>query len=308
MIIRKTHYAPDDSLEGILISKPHPNPFLLRPPARAGIWSADAQHNGTWEVRNVGDLNEAAGFLHTGRRNRFCAAGERDPRAAFASADGRSVGVWRNGAPAGGKAFPYPPEEVTSDFEVIEQTENESVVSSVAVHNAKLHRTGRAAFQPRLYSAPGDGLCRAAGRVARRHGARPDHLSRRREARFARSAKTASSVSPARSMRTEAEQLQRDLPQLALSAELQGIDTSFPRSSSTKTVCRCATRSSGSSPSAPDLMGMETPPAAVEAGPRPGGLAQAACRTRQAKRNGANVSSGRAAPMPRPFCFSRSMS
>ena len=37
------------------------------------------------------------------------------------------------------KAFPYPPEEVTSDFELIDQTENESVISAVAVHNAKLN-------------------------------------------------------------------------------------------------------------------------------------------------------------------------
>ena len=33
------------------------------------------------------------------------------------------------------KSFPYPPEEVTSDFEVIEKAENDSIVSSVAVHN-----------------------------------------------------------------------------------------------------------------------------------------------------------------------------
>jgi len=37
------------------------------------------------------------------------------------------------------KAFPYPPEEVTSDFELIEKGEKESVVSSVAVHNARLN-------------------------------------------------------------------------------------------------------------------------------------------------------------------------
>ena len=36
------------------------------------------------------------------------------------------------------KAFPYPPEEVTSDFDLIEQTETESVVSLIAVHNPKL--------------------------------------------------------------------------------------------------------------------------------------------------------------------------
>ncbi len=38
----ENRHAPDDSLEGMLISNPHPNPFLFRPPAAAGIWSADA--------------------------------------------------------------------------------------------------------------------------------------------------------------------------------------------------------------------------------------------------------------------------
>src|SRR3712207_492169 len=36
------------------------------------------------------------------------------------------------------KALPYPTEEVTTDFEIIEQTEEGSVVSAVAVHNEKL--------------------------------------------------------------------------------------------------------------------------------------------------------------------------
>src|SRR3712207_8387387 len=36
------------------------------------------------------------------------------------------------------KALPYPPEDVTTDFEIIEQTEEGSAVSAVAVHNEKL--------------------------------------------------------------------------------------------------------------------------------------------------------------------------
>ncbi|MEP6937745.1 MAG: pilus assembly protein PilM, partial [Chthoniobacterales bacterium] len=36
------------------------------------------------------------------------------------------------------KGLPYPPEEVTTDFEVISRTEEESLVSAVAVHNDKL--------------------------------------------------------------------------------------------------------------------------------------------------------------------------
>src|SRR4051794_26200892 len=36
------------------------------------------------------------------------------------------------------KALPYSTDEVTTDFEIIEQNEEESVVSAIAVHNAKL--------------------------------------------------------------------------------------------------------------------------------------------------------------------------
>jgi len=36
------------------------------------------------------------------------------------------------------KALPFPSDEVTTDFEVIEQTENASVVSAVAVRNEQL--------------------------------------------------------------------------------------------------------------------------------------------------------------------------
>jgi len=36
------------------------------------------------------------------------------------------------------KSLPFPPDEVTSDFELIEQSENESVVSTIAISNDRL--------------------------------------------------------------------------------------------------------------------------------------------------------------------------
>jgi hypothetical protein len=36
------------------------------------------------------------------------------------------------------KSFPYSPDEVTTDYEIIEQTESDSVISAVAVHNQRL--------------------------------------------------------------------------------------------------------------------------------------------------------------------------
>jgi hypothetical protein len=125
------------------------------------------------------------------------------------------------------KAFPYPPEEVTSDFELIEQTENETVVSSVAVHNAKLTELASPLLN-RGY-IPQQVTVYAAQRAAS-HAATGRALIIYREGEKLVSAITENGkLSLTRTLdATEPEELQRDLPQLALSAELQGIDTAFP--------------------------------------------------------------------------------
>ena len=94
--------------------------------------------NGTWDVRNVGDLNEVAGLLEAGADivfglpvNAILAQRLRLPTV-DPSEFGGMVRLQVE------KAFPYPPEEVTSDFDLIEQTETESVVSLIAVQNPKL--------------------------------------------------------------------------------------------------------------------------------------------------------------------------
>ena len=90
-------------------------------------------------MRSVADLNEAASLLTTSDSivlglpvNAVIAQRLRLPTVD----PGEFEGMVRLQVE---KAFPYPPEEVTSDFEVIEKGENESVISSVAIHNTRLN-------------------------------------------------------------------------------------------------------------------------------------------------------------------------
>ena len=94
--------------------------------------------NGKWEVRNVADLSEAAGLLSAGDDVvlGLPVTGSLAQRLRLPTVDPTEVGEMVRLQME--KAFPYPPEEVTSDFEVIEQGENESVLSAVAVHNPRL--------------------------------------------------------------------------------------------------------------------------------------------------------------------------
>lgn len=183
--------------------------------------------NGAWDVRNVADLNEAALLLKHGDEIVFGL-----PVNAILAQRLRLPTV--DPADFGGmvrlqveKAFPYPPEEVTSDFELIEQTENETVVSSVAVHNAKLTELASPLLN-RGY-IPHQVTVYAAQRAAS-HAATGRALIIYREGEKLVSAITENGkLSLTRTLdATEPEELQRDLPQLALSAELQGIDTAFP--------------------------------------------------------------------------------
>jgi hypothetical protein len=62
----------------------------------------------------------------------------------------------------------------------------------------------------------------------------------------------------------EVEGLQNDLPQLALSAELQGIDTSFPTVLLDENCLPLRDTIERAFAQRPSLMGMETPPVAVK--------------------------------------------
>ncbi|HEY3601526.1 MAG TPA: hypothetical protein VGK72_06190 [Chthoniobacterales bacterium] len=214
-------------------------------------------------MRNVADLKEAAGLLRTGDDivlalpvNAVIAQRLRLPTTDL----GDFEGMVRLQVE---KAFPYPPEEVTSDYELIEKGEKESVVSSVAVHNARLNEiagpllhSGHIPRQVTVYAAQRAASHAAEGRalIIYREGEKlVSAISENGKLSFTRTLDAAD----------EAE-LQRDLPQLALSAELQGIDTSFPKILLDENCLPLRDAIERILAQRPDLMGTEAPPARVK--------------------------------------------
>ncbi len=158
------------------------------------------------------------------------------------------------------KALPYSTEEVTTDFEVIEQNEESSVVAAIAVHNEKLSELvapllarGIIPSQVTVYAAQRAATHAAAGRAFLIYPEAESlvcAISEEGKIGFTRSLENA-----------DAAQLQRDLPQLALSAELQGIDTSFSLVLLDESLLELREVVQGMFVSWPDLIAVETPPA-----------------------------------------------
>jgi hypothetical protein len=229
--------------------------------------------NGAWEVLSVADLTEAAALLSTGDNivlglpvNAVIAQRLRLPTVDPSEFEGM-VRLQVE------KAFPYPPEEVTSDFEVIEKTENESVISSVAIHNARLNELagpllsrGCIPGQVTVYAAQRAASYAAGGRalIIYREGEKlVSAISENGKLSFTRILDA-----------VEAEGLQRDLPQLALTAELQGIDTSFPKVLLDENCLPLRDTVERVFEQRPDLMRTETPPAKVKLDLAPEGWRQ----------------------------------
>ncbi len=138
------------------------------------------------------------------------------------------------------KALPFSPDEVTTDFEVIEQNESGSVVSAVAVRNeqlaeiaAPLLKRGYIPRQVTVYAA----------QRASTYAPQGNALLIYPEGETLVYAVTENGkLSLARTLENaNGEQLQLELPQFRLSAELQGISASFP-----------------------EIVGIELPPAPVK--------------------------------------------
>ncbi len=218
---------------------------------------------GTWDVRSAADLNEASGLLNEGDDIVFALPVNviLAQRLRLPTTDPTEFGGMVRLQVE--KAFPYPPEEVTSDFELIEQGENESVVSSIAVHNAKLAELAgpllKRGFIPRQVTV-------YAAQRAASNAASGNALIIYREGDKLVSAITENGkLSLARTLdATGPEQLQRDLPQLALSAELQGIDTSFPTILLDENSLPLRDTIERIFAQRPRLVGVEMPPAAVK--------------------------------------------
>ena len=97
-----------------------------------------AEHNSAWEVRGVPTIEEAAGLL--GAEDDIVLALPVElvlaQRFRLPTTDPTEFGDMVRIQIE--KAMPYPAEEMTTDSEIISQSEEESVISAVAVHNEKL--------------------------------------------------------------------------------------------------------------------------------------------------------------------------
>ncbi len=161
------------------------------------------------------------------------------------------------------KALPFSPDEVTTDFELIEQNETESVISAVAVRNAQLAEIAapllEGGYIPRQVTV-------YAAQRASTYAPEGNALFIYPEGETLVSAVTENGkVSLARTLDGAApEQLRMELPQLALSAELQGISGSFPNVLLDESCYELRDTVQGILASSTELVSVETPPAAVK--------------------------------------------
>ena len=158
------------------------------------------------------------------------------------------------------KAMPYSPEEMTTDSELISQTEEGSVISAVAVHNEKLNELAAPLISRGLIPTQ---VTIYAGHRAATHSPEGTSLFIYPEnesivCAIAEEGK----VSFTHSLDgADALQLQRDLPQLTLSAELQGINTSRPRVLLAESLYEFRDTVEGIFATRAELIAVEVPPA-----------------------------------------------
>src|ERR1041384_5073095 len=160
------------------------------------------------------------------------------------------------------KVLPFSAEEVTTDFEVIEQDENESVFSAVAIRNEQLAEIAAPlldrGFIPRQVTV-------YAAQRASTHAPKGNALLIYPEGEMLVYAMTENGkLSLARTIERDGDQLQMELPQLRLSAELQGIDASFTNVLLDESCYELRETVEGILTSPTEIVGIELPPAPVK--------------------------------------------
>lgn len=161
------------------------------------------------------------------------------------------------------KALPFSPEEVTTDFEVIEQGEAGSVVSAVAVRNEQLAELaaplldrGYIPHQVTVYASQRGTTHAPEGSALLIYPEGEDLVSAVTENGKVSLTRTFEGVDP--------QNLQAELPQLTLSAELQGINTAFPNILLDETCFHLSDTVRGILSGSPALVGAEKPPASIK--------------------------------------------
>src|SRR5215471_13178230 len=160
------------------------------------------------------------------------------------------------------KLLPFAADEVTTDFELIEQNESESVVSAVAISNEQLAEVA-APLLERGY-IPRQVTVYAAQRAST-YAPKGNALLIYPEGEMLVYAMTENGkLSLARAIERNGDQLQLELPQLRLSAELQGIDASSPSVLLDETCYELRETVEGILTRSTEIVGIELPPASVK--------------------------------------------
>jgi hypothetical protein len=219
-----------------------------------------AEHSGAWEVRAVANIDEAAEVLQPEDDivlalplELVLAQRMRLPTTDAAEFD-EMVRIQIE------KGMPYSPEEMTTDSELISQSEEGSVISAMAVNNEKLNELAAPLIARGLIPSQ---VTIYAGQRAATHSPEGTSLFIYREnesivCAIAEEGK----VSFTHSLDgADALQLQRDLPQLTLSAELQGINTSAPRVLLAESLYEFRDTVEGIFATNAELIAVEVPPA-----------------------------------------------
>ena len=236
--------------------------FII-PTAHGWKFLRSGERNGSWDVRKLQSLDEAVPLLRA--TDDFVLA---LPVAAVLAHRLRLPTVDPAEFPEMiriqiEKALPFPSDEVTTDFEVIEQTENASVVSAVAVRNEQLAEIA-APLLARGY-IPRQVTVYAAQR-ATTYAPQGSALLIYPEGETLVSAVTENGkVSLTRTLEgVDGQRLQMELPELALSAELHGINASFPNVLLDETCYQLRDTVQGILASPTEIVGVELPPAPVK--------------------------------------------
>ena len=158
------------------------------------------------------------------------------------------------------KAMPYPTEEMTTDSEIISQSEEGSVISAVAVHNEKLSELAAPLMSRGLI--PSQVTVYAAHRAATHHPQGTALFIFPENESIVCAITEEGKLSFTSTLdATDPLQLQRELPQLALSAELQGINTTSPRIFLAENLYELRDTVEGIFASSAELIAVEVPPA-----------------------------------------------
>lgn len=240
-----------------------PKSVFLIPGAHGWNLLRSVDRNGSWDVRMVSDLKEAVTLLQP----------EDDlvlglPVAAVLAQRFQLPTVDPAEFPEMvriqiEKALPFSADEVTTDYEVIEQNETGSVVSAIAVRNeqlaqlaAPLLERGYIPSQVTVYASQRATTHAPEGRALLIYPEGEQLVSAVTENGKVSLTRTLEGIEPA--------QLQSDLPQLTLSAELQGISGAFPNVLLDESCYELRDTVQDILTSRPELVGIEMPPASVK--------------------------------------------